>query len=602
MSIITLARDPNDNTAQIQAAVDALKAAGGGTVVLDGVGGPSVPWVIRRPVLLDGGGLALRGLGKMTTYVTSDGTFSPFIHGYLRAREAPASHWESLSPYLDATAGQRYGIRTAGVRNVSFPASSFECYPWESVRKFTIDFAILCHSFSADQSVPLFGVSDRNGKPAPLLVGLGTEANRINVSLQVQGLGFVNFPINWKPTLGTFHRVTIQVDLDAGSCALWADGDRKGVVTAAALAGKSLVKKEDNAVGRLGSVSYDQYSWGQNWGGPHDTLYGGFKVTPSLVYTPDQTQARIDGQPITDARRYYDHAADTVFSLPLAEPAPPDRLVPWRGPFVAGVGNARGYGQLLKQGTGGQDVCTGLRISDVWVASSFAPYGCGLLVGGANDLYVRDAKVNGGAYSLLNAPTFVGYPHAYDRVTFSRGAIAGFVAHRTTLRMQTCQHISYGRHAMMLLGANAVIHQGLFAEVPGCESAVRILDGQSGGSYVFDDGTLFDFEGTQPSRSNIEIDGHATGGVLPPSTTLFLQNMALARPGALNAYVVCNTPTSPPAGQTPYRVVFSHVSRYPHASAMVTGPGWVVTNEGYSPPGVPLAVDANGDEIEEDEE
>ena len=121
--------NPLDVRAQLQAAIDEVADSGGGTV---SISGDTLFWFLSRPVFLDRANVILQGEGGDVTRLgiineRNNGDVSsipPLLVGVPRAvigKEITATHREALAfdanrpqQTLDASAGERFGLRTKG--------------------------------------------------------------------------------------------------------------------------------------------------------------------------------------------------------------------------------------------------------------------------------------------------------------------------------------------------------------------------------------------------------------------------------------------------------------------------------------------------------
>lgn len=606
---IELERDPDDNAPQVQAAIDACKAKGGGEVVLrpravggaEEADGPPFPWPFRRPVFLDGDNLTVTGQGRWRTFVTAgSGGYGPWVYGFKYRRGLPAAHWEPAAD-LDASAGARRAVRTRNAASLAAHGSPLENGPpggWEAVRAFTIDVAFRVHNKSPDGSLALVGMRDAVANLAAPWHVAANEQLLFSLALRERpGETVIRGP--WTASPGEFCRLRLQVDLDSGLFAGWADGRRLALTTnGVSLAGRSLVARRDNCPAKIGSMGGDLYQWGNGWGGPHDTSFQGLKVTLGRVYDDSDSAAapaRLDGQPTNDFTSYFRKDAATAFHLPLEEDAPADRTVVWSsGVPVPGVGDVHGHGLLLRAADGGgRDAVTDLLLRGLWSRVA-GPYGSGFAQGACYDARFEDCRFGGGESAFHGLPTFVNYRLLFERALFDGGARQGLFLNCSTSALRNCSFGGYRRHALVALGCNLDADGLIFAQSLPCESMVRVLDGQQGGRYAFRN-SLFDFEDASPSRAYVEIDGHSVGAV--PYTVLKIADSAFGALAAGLAHVRLNSPTPPPAGRTPFACRVEDVSAYGSPYFQVCGPGWALDFKGERPPGGPLAIDADGREV-----
>jgi len=273
---------PQDNRAQLQAAIDAVAASGGGTVTIPG---DSDPWFISRPVYLDKPNVTVTGenasgvpgdagtkIDIIGTYNGSWDTIPPFLVGVPRqvtGVEITPSHRTDLYGTLDSSihANTYFGLNTKG-RNL---ANNADVYAHGYVSNTMLNVGPLtpawprkqtrwlCPYDNADPPTPrpdwykfTFEVAIKQNTAGTLqgtICGVGM-ANDITNRFTYWMLG--TFPNDADPTTvkfkfktgnpdaGTYtvqslplaaitdtnvHRITVQLDMGSGQCAAWLDGN-----------------------------------------------------------------------------------------------------------------------------------------------------------------------------------------------------------------------------------------------------------------------------------------------------------------------------------------------------------------------------------------
>jgi hypothetical protein len=632
---IRLTRIDGDNQPRIQDAVNACKEAGGGAVFLDGGNAPTDAWRVDRPVIIHGSNVTLYGRGQQTM-LTSANTFDPVALGVgvgqgRKVNEpwpaaptwhtfADADHWVGASPYLDASAGQRHAIRTRSASSglyshPTFPDSPFNCGPaggWGSVRKLTIEAGFVCHQFAHD-GLPLFGSQTWDLRPEPIYCNV---IGGLYTALYLRFTDYDQFRVRllqgnagWLPQLGTYYNLKLQLDLGAGTCLCWANGQRVATTTdGVPLAGRVLVEKHTNSTFHLGGLSPDDYSFGYSVGGRHDTTFAGLRFTAASVYADAPTLTRLDGQPADDFHSYFaPSTAATIGWLPLDQPADPDRLVPWRGPPVPGIPPSYGFGWMLREIDGGGEKAVGrCTVRDLWLQCR-APYGSACRLGAGFFVTFDRVTFTGGAFGLAGSNNYVSYPITVRDCEFSHSAVAGLVLSGSSNVVVSNGHWpNYGRHAMVFQGVNALVDRPLVNGVDGCDSVVLVKSNPNkGGTYRFQGG-LFDFEETRPGVAYVDAERNE----VVPQTSLVFEQVALGRSRAgATAFVLRTTQGQAESEKRPGFLRLKDVAWWgdlatpPENGAgavRLAGPGWSVACEGKPPDGAPLvAIDSAGNEVED---
>lgn len=590
--------DFTGNRVAIQEALDSLYTSfGGGTVRLSG-DKTSRPWVLDRPILLDADGVGLVGERPYRTRLVPASAFPLIITG-CRPRNTPAECWET-DTYTDGTAGTRYPIRTRATARPSFLMTPFDCGPptgWSSVTALTVELGFRVHSQATPAAgIGLLGGTDYMQRPNPFYLSMGGVTNWTFRKPDGQ-MG--NSRILWEATPGVDNRLTIQLDLDAGSMKAWVNGQAVTADPESGIpAGLRFADKEDGEGWGLGAVQNLVYGWGQTSGGPHDTTFFGLSMRSAKVYTDAATQARIDGQPINDARRYFTPDANTFAYLPLDENAPSDRLVKWR----TYTDNRYGFGLFLRP----QDQEAGATnynfLTDLWVNQGGTLYGQGAMLGTCYDFTAERCEFSGCQVGLHGIPAMVAYLLTFRDCRFTHASVASVVAHGWTATLHGTHYASYTRRAGLLYGSNWYDHGCLVAQVltDTVDCLFDLRDSQNGGTYLWEDG-LIDYEGHSP-KAYFRAELHSVA----PTTRLTFSRIAFGTINAPGTFVRCTRRANDTQPGDRGSVVFRDCQWWGDRSAQngaaavrTVGDGWAVKFDGPAPNGVPPVIDAAGNEVDE---
>ncbi len=241
-----------DHRQLVQDALDALPH--GGAVHLDGSGANALPWTFYRPVIVDRPFLSLTGNGPHQTMLRGKSCFGPVVNGLANVRKASLSHWGNASNRLDGSLGRvAYGHRTKSptgqYARLSFSGSPFSEGPhagWAAVRKLTLDFGFVLHAANGN-SCNLFGCqATPTHQPAPYYCY--SQGGITYLDLRTTTNPRLRVRLMWAPfaTMGQMTRLSVQLDLDAGTALAWANGSAVATTTdGVSLAGVTLHQPDE---------------------------------------------------------------------------------------------------------------------------------------------------------------------------------------------------------------------------------------------------------------------------------------------------------------------------------------------------------------------
>jgi hypothetical protein len=622
---VVLSRVEGDNTPQIQQAIDSLSSQGG-TVYLQG---HPLPWMLSNPVINDRSGVKLKGQDSLLSRLWASSNYSPVISGFGLLRQASLDHWQASGQLLDGTAGSRFAFRTYAdgePARPSFSGSPFSEGPhpgWSTVRKLSFSFAFVLHALPADGQINFFGCQDIIHRPGPYL--FATALNLYSfLDLRTPDNERLRIRLIWTPSaadVGQLTKIDGEINLDTGTHAMWVNGTRRTTtMDGASLAGKTLYQPDQGLPFGIAAVCSETHAWGQSFGtGGADLSIVGFKLTTDAVFDSTvNTPARLDGLPNTDLRRYFTAEPKTIGYLPLNE-VRDDRLIRWRSASLheLGLGDVHGYGQAVDPRRGGGGEFTGKTTFEDLELSCNQPYGAALLSAGtpsANTFYKRVSFV-GGAYAFHGANYYRSYTASFEDCSITGGWIAGWRAYCLLCTMRGVHFHSGHRHSICHTGCTINKYGGSMDGNFRRISSVRQTEGQYGLGFTWKDGGYLDFEepgpnGEPPYPSLALFDMQAQSWVA--GTLFILDGIGMPRvpPGRTIAVLrpsEANSDIPFPARMSVRDCGFiGNLFNPPQnglAMARVTGGQWSVEASGdpqmCRPQGVPLAIDAEGNEIEE---
>lgn len=489
------------------------------------------PYVISKPILCDIGGITLKGDSKQTTLIRAFHGGDCLRFGYSRDGQGVSTHvldstyWPSNSGVLDGSQAATVGVRTKGTDIISWSGSGFDCGPsptapnfWSGVSQITVDLAV---KINDGQGVTVCGLDS-------WFVNLSGEVQIFVVT--PDGVSHrIHWTANTAPTGGSFTRISIQVDLNAGTANAWQDGVQLGnpVSGSSIPSGSTFLEN-----GSVGGSNTGKFFVGQL---THDITVYGLKVTQGLLYTVSttgSTQTRIDAATLNDQRRYFTVETTTCGLLRLTDGQNSYRYEQATG----GTGESM-YGFWWNSTLQNNNWSGEVSVRDLSIQSDF--YGGAVSIAHILGLSIRDCIISGGMRGADSHAYFPSYP-----VTFRSSEISGlrdtaWYNYNQTLKLYDIKVNGYGRSAARVWGG-IVWYGGFISGVGGTPEAVlKFLDGQNGSNTILD-AINIDFEGSQSPTTYIDFTGSSNSN----GAQLSLRNVGF---GSLTsgAHVVLRNPTGP---------------------------------------------------------
>jgi hypothetical protein len=552
-----------------QKAVDTIRTSGKPGVIY--TPGRKNPYLISKPILADADYLSFVGDGADVSVIQVKGecysdaiqfgvgrtsiknlgdlsipqTLTPFSEYWIDSTLSP----DGQQPYLDATADQRYGLRTRGIAYAYFQGTPFDMGPlgtvnWSETRQLTIDFVIYNPAgwYGGDQGIRLFGAGSPDApKPSPFYCGVGGSSATISfdyaVSDGVHRRATFNLPAPSTP----MQRISIQMDLTQPSVLAFVN--RKQVAVTLASAGSapklnmSLLANEYRQF-QLGTCLVDAAF---NPGNITDQIIFGFKLTGAALYLDtgaDGTQARIDnpGIPLNDLQQFFAPELSSFYALlPLRDAGNDWRCIPWESSQPGGAWFGVGSGLFLHDSSlGVSDTRIGNAVRDLTLApatvSGPAGYGRALCHGPIYEFRAQDCRFTGGAHNFGALNGAVGYPLKVRDCEFTYGGDAAIYAQGNMWWGQRLTIKYWGREAIRALNSFLDLRQVFYA--PGGPGDC-VLKFHNASGAILDD-HIIDFEGGGPALAYVWCEA----GVNVGPTFLTLRNVTFGTQAKGSFYIV----------------------------------------------------------------
>jgi hypothetical protein len=563
-----------DCSAAFQSAVDTAAESASKTVLI-----PPGRFLLRRPVLVDGVGVRVVGVGE-ESHVQVEGMNAGFVFGVRRVekegRVIDASYRPDAFGKLDAHAAPERGVRrgfasrgkvlleaTAHPAQVGMRTARSEdrCFDyWGEFRRFTLE---LCFEPTAGQPwkphAPLLGLGSAVTEPGPWALAVGDTAEDLVFSFKTgdmpeeydSGDRVVFVPLKGsKPP----YRLRIWLDFDAGK----AGATVNERVVADAVSDRNARGKPWKAGLRfLRTRARHLFLVGTSGESP-DLDHGA--ITPLDLYGLRVSRA-VRGKPAHDAQAYLEADADTVFYLPLT--GAPGRTIDLATGRAADGMAGTAY---LLHGDGYLGGIDSNAITDLRITGG-AP---SVLLGGVRRFRIERVRAGDGMVGLGSLPMVVSYP-----VTIRDCELSGFDAAvslwRCEVRASGLDLERGGQTSMRFHGCSASVQDCMFYFNSGiAETAVDILRGEGWGRYSLRNLNV-DNEGHGFERAVVRCESPAyTRGVLA------IDGLEVSRAGKTCALIELVDHTEG-GGWFPSRVDVTHLDCYTqdHGAVLrVDGPNW----------------------------
>jgi len=355
------AQPGTDVSAQLQAAIDAVSAAGGGNVQIPG---DTLPWCLYYPVFVNSGNVTIQGIeGKpdVSNYGIMGGMPGFFLGLSRDPRNASnrgitTEHYPAVA--MDGSAGTRYGLRTrdsqgttafgyfhqcpfshgvhscsnyGGVDTPSYWQPPRYCqngHPYDNWAKYqyTLDLAVKNNAAGTLQGT-LCGIgaptttNDMTDRSMVWLVATDPAAgNNLVYKFKLQDGSVQSISFNAAITDTNIHRLTVQMDLTRATgtgnqCVVWLDGVLKNKLL---LPGGTRLNEFTYGAFRLGDVTASALTGNA---GAADWTFCGLKLEAVRLYDDTlgigSAQTILGGGTPNDSFRYFTATGNTCAYLPL---------------------------------------------------------------------------------------------------------------------------------------------------------------------------------------------------------------------------------------------------------------------------------------------
>lgn len=477
---------------------------------------------------------------------------------------------------LDATAAPRPGVRRGWSthRGLALQGqfTSANLGPWhdgartywDGVTCFTLDVALVRPEGGWPPSTPLLGcgrsiaVNDprpwtlwTSPWPGYLCLSLATRDRPIGIAVDSRGNGSV-------------MKLSIEVDLAAGTVGAWLDGLAVAPLVDGLKPGMAL---QANDVWPL-HVGRQGFAVATSSEPPTPFVLAGLRLGTARRYrsaSPGSTQLQLDGKPVTDAYRYFDRTdqRSTVGYLPLDDPVD-RRWLRWV--------DGDSLDECLLAMRGGQGGGKPQRLSDLAVWSR----GPAVLLGAVLDWRGANLRLQSETAAAVGSiPMVMSYPITLSGCTLLGGDAAASLS-QALVALRDCKIESQGRDGIRLLGAS-LDATNTFASFcpPQGRTFLRSIAGSEGDVVIRLDRSILDFEDRGPSEALIVVQAEPQH-----PTTLRIRDLSAALTGP--------TPDDPrPIVRlegTGGRASIDGIASGPRSGVVAGGAGWSVAITGESGP------------------
>lgn len=474
-----------DCTEALQAGGDVIWAAGGGQMILPATnpqaGLEGLPQY-RRPPGWDLSNVTIRGAGPGLCTIAGFNCGPQFgvgrlLNGKLLTANS-LNFWPPSAGVLDASAGQRWALRTSGIipsfgddtpwaLGPPVTTSPFDHSRWGGVQQLTWEVCLQPNgrnagftTFPGDQG-PIGGMIAPVGGAAPFYAWYWTGWCQLVFTTADGVQRKAGFTI---PTGKPFLHLAIQPDLANGAIYAGIDGQWVPVTYDAPIpVGSRLAANDTGIAFNIGAV-HPSSGTGWNWdgGGPYDQTFHGFKLSKGMQYVPARSgpMVRVDSQPNTDNLRYFAREPNTIACLPLDDAGNAYRQIRAQTGYdydVWGILSSPGlneYGSTTINVEGVTFLCG---------SANQGAYGSAVRLGSQEQAFFSKCGFSGGAKNLGQHYLFADAEQYFTDCIFDGASDAGIGVARGITRLTNSKVNNWGKHCVTSLGGGVRIDYMLAA-------------------------------------------------------------------------------------------------------------------------------------------